>query len=117
MDLIITPLISIGIIAFVIYLAVLSERTKKLRVKNKRLKKVKETKCTCKACGNVWFYTGQEAFSIKMDKFGKFGKDMMRVVQGGMAWLFPEDKISTITAKCPKCNSTAISKEPIVHEV
>jgi len=76
-----------------------------------------ETKCTCKSCGNVWFYDGKEAREIRANKVGRVGRDMIRVGEGLQGnttpWLIPEVNKKDIVNKCPKCNSSAIAKEKV----
>src|SRR5699024_12327226 len=47
-------------------------------------KQIKETKCTCQACGKVWFYGKEEVYENrgkKLENFSNYmsnaGKDMM----------------------------------------
>jgi hypothetical protein len=77
---------------------------------------MEETKCTCKACGNIWYYGKKEAIEAKLSGLNKFGDTLIRIGQGGMAWLIPENKKDLVN-KCPRCNSSAIAKEQITHEV
>jgi hypothetical protein len=78
-------------------------------------KKQGETKCTCKSCGNVWYYDAKEEREIRADRIGKIGRDMLRVGEGlqgnTLPWLIPENQKKDIINKCPKCNSSAIQKE------
>lgn len=76
---------------------------------------MKETKCTCQACGNIWYYGRKEAVEAKMAGLNKFGDTLLRIGQGGLAWLIPENNKQDITNKCPKCNSGAITKEEVNH--
>ncbi len=80
-----------------------------------KTREVKETKCTCQACGNVWFYGSKEAFDAKMASVDKFNKTMLKVGTGGIAWLFPDNNNPDKINKCPKCNSSAIKKESVTH--
>jgi predicted RNA-binding Zn-ribbon protein involved in translation (DUF1610 family) len=70
------------------------------------MRQVKETRATCKACGHVWHYTWDD-----------------RVVEvAGELQCCPcclpfQAKPKVGTEKCPKCGSSAISRETVVHEV
>lgn len=87
---------------------------------------VKETKCTCVACGNIWYYGKQELFQNKMDRninagaeLSNAGKDMM-CCGGCLPTLFmPREQLKQVKDlnKCPACNSSAIKKEQITHEI
>jgi len=76
---------------------------------------MKETKCTCQACGNIWYYGKKEAVEAKLTGLNKFGDTLIRIGHGGIAWLIPESGKKDIVNKCPKCNSSAIAKEQIMH--
>ncbi|MBS4195747.1 hypothetical protein [Lederbergia citri] len=89
-------------------------------------KKIKETKCTCQACGKVWYYGKQEAiqnFGEKMQNVGKdmsnTGKDMM-CCSGCLPALFMPDKQKSNVKdlnSCPECGSKAVKKETVIHNV
>lgn len=78
-----------------------------------------ETKCTCKSCGNVWYYSGKEERELKSEKTSKTCRDMIRMGEGLQGkttpWLIPEVEKKDIINKCPKCNSSAIKKE--IHQI
>lgn len=68
-------------------------------------KKIEETKCTCKACGHVWYFgkkDKQEDFKNKMCCYGLPTFNNKKIVE---------------FYKCPKCNSSAITWEQIYHDV
>lgn len=77
---------------------------------------IKETKCTCSACGNVWFYGKQEAWEQKANAMSNAGKAMSCC---GGCWpaLFIHDKQVIDLNKCPKCGSKAVKKEEVTHSV
>jgi len=90
------------------------------------MKKIKETKCTCKACNEVWFYGKQEAldnFGERMKNAGNTmsntGNDMM-CCTGCLPAAFipskPTNKVKDLN-RCPNCGSKAVKKETVVHEV
>lgn len=89
-------------------------------------KKIKETKCTCKACGKVWYYGKQEAvenFGKRMESLGadlsNTGKDLMCCTGCLPALFIPEKKQKETKDlnRCPECGSKAVKKETVVHEV
>lgn len=89
------------------------------------MKKIKETKCTCSACGNVWYYGKQETIQNKADRISNFGKQIsnagsdMACCSGCLPAAFiPKEQLKSVNDlnKCPKCNSVAIKKEIITHE-
>lgn len=89
-------------------------------------RKIRETKCTCQACGNVWYYGKQEAWENKaknMENCGNSmsntGSDMMCCGGCAPAVFIPQKQATQVKdlSKCPKCNSSAIRKEEVVHEV
>ena len=79
-------------------------------------KQIKETKATCKACGNVWFYGKQDKAKERDAKMHNASKGLMCC--GGCApALLIKDKEVPELDKCPKCQSRAVSEEDIVHNV
>ncbi|MBB5172422.1 hypothetical protein [Texcoconibacillus texcoconensis] len=90
-------------------------------------KKIEETKCTCQACGNVWYYGKDEVqknFGEKLQNLGSdmsnTGKDMMCCTGCLPALFIPEkQKNNNITDldTCPNCRSKAVTKEKVVHDV
>ena len=89
-------------------------------------KKIKETKCTCKACGKVWFYGKEEAMENFGDKMQNLGNSMSNTGQDMMccSGCLPAAFMSKAPVKdvkdlnkCPDCGSKAIDKEVVVHDV
>jgi len=89
-------------------------------------KKIKETKCTCTACGNVWYYGKQELWENRGKRMQNFGKQMDNAGSDMMccggclpAAFIPKQQQEAVKDlnKCPKCNSSAVKKEEVVHEV
>jgi predicted nucleic-acid-binding Zn-ribbon protein len=80
------------------------------------VKQVKETKCTCNSCGNVWYYGKQEVQENKAAALSNVGKAMMCCGGCIPAVLIPNKKAVDLD-KCPKCGSRAITKEEVTHEV
>lgn len=91
----------------------LNTKTKEL---SKNPKTIKETKCTCNACGNIWFYGKQEAWEQKANAMSNVGKSMM-CCSGCWPALFIHDKKTIDLGKCPKCGSKAVKKEEVIHNV
>lgn len=90
------------------------------------IRQIKETKCTCQACGKVWYYGKEEAFENfgnKLESFGNSmsntGKDMMCCTGCLPALFIPEKQEKEVKDlnKCPECGSKAINKEVVIHNV
>jgi len=79
-------------------------------------KQIKETKCTCSACGNIWYYGKEETDRQSLNAMSNCSKSMMCCGGCFPAAFIPDKKIVDFN-KCPKCNSRAISKEEITHNV
>lgn len=77
-------------------------------------KKVTETKVSCQACGNTWFYNGADQREQMSNSMANCGKGMMCCTCSPIALLIPEKKITDLN-KCPKCGSRAIKKEKVTH--
>ena len=89
-------------------------------------RKIKETRCSCSACGNIWYYGKEdlekniadqrENKSIKLDNLGT---DLMCCGGCWPALFMPKRATKELKDlnKCPKCNSSAVKKEEVVHEV
>lgn len=89
-------------------------------------KKITETKCTCKACGNVWYYDKQDERVNKAEKMEALGNDLssagksMMCCGGCLPALFiPEKEKKTVKDLdvCDKCGSKAVEKEKVTHDV
>ncbi len=81
-----------------------------------RLNKISETKCTCRSCGNVWYFgkTDQiENFGNSMHNLGK----SLSCCTGCAPALLIKDKEVKDFKKCPKCNSRNIACEKIIHQI
>lgn len=77
---------------------------------------IQETKNTCQACGNIWFYGKQEVSEVNAAKMQNAGKAMMCCGGCLPAAVVPNKKVTDLN-KCPKCGSRAITKEVVSHEV
>ena len=79
-------------------------------------KRIQETRCTCSACGKVWYYG-------KTDVYNNFSKQLRNAgknISGASCCCWPMSYMSreeTDMGKCPGCGSKAIKKEQITHEV
>jgi len=89
-------------------------------------KMIKETRCTCEACGNVWYYGKEEAWANageKLENFGNSmsnaGKDMMCCGGCVPALFIPEkqEKKSKDLNQCQNCGSKAVKKEEVTHVI
>lgn len=89
-------------------------------------KRIKETKCTCKGCGNIWFYGKKENQDNKRQKMkncsselDNLGSDLMCCGGCLPAMCIPRKQTTSLKDlnKCPKCNSSAVKKETVIHEV
>jgi len=106
---------------------IVSTRSKKTRGSTVHsVKNIKETKCTCQACGNIWYYGKREAWENRaksMENCGSSmsntGSDMMCCGGCAPAIFIPKQQKVQVKdlSKCPKCNSSAIRKEEVTHEV
>lgn len=89
----------------------------------KRMSQKKEIRATCNACGHVWHYLpGErmrefgERLDAASDPAAKLGCTMMTCGLGGcLSPFMPTKTPSTLTSRCPKCNSSSISRETVRH--
>ncbi len=79
-------------------------------------KEIRETKCTCQACGNVWFYGKQDQLKSAGDAMSNCGKSMMCCSGCAPAIFIPNKQVIDLN-KCPKCGSKAVQKEIVTHYV
>lgn len=95
-------------------------------VGKRRKRVIKETKCTCMACGNVWYYGKKELWDNKgerlrnsANKLDNLGSDMMCCSGCLPAIFIPRKQIKQVRdlSKCSECNSKAVHKEEVIHEV
>ncbi len=78
-------------------------------------KKIQETRCTCLACGKVWYYGKSEVFDNYAAKCRNAGKNISACT---CCWpLSYMSREKTDLNKCPSCGSNAVKKEQIIHEV
>ncbi|MEK4303569.1 PH domain-containing protein [Oceanobacillus sp. FSL K6-0251] len=102
------------------------ETEQKNEKKTSTTKQIKETKCTCSACGKVWYYGKEESiknYGEKLESFGasmsNAGKDMMCCTGCLPALFMPQKQEKEVKDldKCPDCGSKAVNKELVVHNV
>ena len=89
-------------------------------------KTITETKCTCKGCGNVWFYDKKDEQMLKAEKIENTGKQMSQAGKSMMccggclpALFIPNSEKTQIKELdvCDKCGSKAVTKETVTHHV
>ena len=76
---------------------------------------ITETKCTCQACGNIWFYGGGDVLKQTTNTLSNMRKSAM-CCAGCLPAVFIPDKKVVDLGKCPKCGSKAVRKEQVYHE-
>lgn len=79
-------------------------------------KRICETKCSCCACGNIWFYGKQEVAENNAALMMNLGKTGMFCSGCLPALLIPDKKVTDLN-RCPKCGSKAIRTEVVTYEV
>jgi hypothetical protein len=84
--------------------------------RNEKLK-IKETKCTCQACGNIWYYGKQEMSRYVGDSLQDVGKAMTCCCTGCLPAAFLPDSKPIDPSKCPKCGSRDCEKTEVEHDV
>ena len=79
-------------------------------------KRIQETRCTCSACGKVWYYGKTDVYNNFSKQLRNAGKNISGVscCCWPMSYMGREE---TDMGKCPGCGSKAIKKEQITHEV
>jgi hypothetical protein len=80
------------------------------------LRKIRETRVTCTACGNVWHYGKSEEWESTGAALSNVGKSMACCGGCVPALLIPDKKVVDL-GKCPKCGSKAVRKETVEYEV
>lgn len=82
----------------------------------RKVRQITETKATCKACGNVWFYGKSDSLEQMGAASSNCGKSMMCCTCSPCAMFIPNQKVTDLN-KCPKCNSKAVNREKVTHDV
>lgn len=99
---------------------------RKSKDENKGPKVITETKCTCKGCGNVWYYDKQDERQAKADKMQAVGNEMSNAGKNMMccggclpaAFIPEKEKVKPRDLNvCDKCGSKAVEKETVEHHV
>jgi hypothetical protein len=80
------------------------------------LPRISETKCTCAACGNIWYYGKAEALQNAGKAMQNAGKSMMCCTGSAPAAFIPDREVVDLN-KCQKCGSRAVSKTVVTHDV
>jgi len=114
----ISVLVFIGIIVLLIKLG-------KGKMGKNAVRGLKETKCTCRACGNVWYYgkgeylqnVGQSMIN-SANQHSNAANDLLCCAGCWPAAFLPKNQVVPVKDlnKCPKCNSSAIIKEVVIHD-
>ena len=78
-------------------------------------RKIFETKCTCQACGNVWFFGKHD----QLEQLENASTNCLKAYYGccNPLLLFLPDKKIVELDRCPKCGSKAVKSEEVVHEI
>jgi predicted nucleic-acid-binding Zn-ribbon protein len=80
------------------------------------LRRIKETRVTCEACGNVWHYGKADELESANAALQNASKALLCCTGCLPAMLMPDKKVVDLS-KCPKCGSRAVRKETVEHEV
>jgi predicted RNA-binding Zn-ribbon protein involved in translation (DUF1610 family) len=75
-------------------------------------KQIQETRCTCLACGKIWYYGKSDVYASYAAKSRNIARSLSCC---SPVSLFRREK--TDLTKCPNCGSKAVKKEQIIHEV
>lgn len=96
------------------------------REKKNQTRMIRETKCTCVACGEVWFYGKEDITAQSAEKMEHLGNEMancgksMMCCSGCLPAIFIPEKPKINVRdfdQCHNCGSKAIKKESVVHHV
>lgn len=84
---------------------------------------IKEIKCKCNQCGNIWHYLEEDEKKLKNQAAGNalMGCGMLGMCCSPFGAIFSNKSLDLQREldkmkKCPKCNSTDIERTPIYHE-
>lgn len=82
-----------------------------------KTRQVTETKSTCKACGNIWFYGKKDQWEQFNNQYNNScTKPSLCCTCSPLALLMPDKKVVDLN-KCPKCGSRAVNQEKVTHDV
>ncbi len=79
-------------------------------------KTIKETKCTCNACGKIWHYGKKDLSEQRSAQLANASKALM-CCSGCWPALFIKDKKVSDLTQCPQCGSRNIKTEEVSYEV
>ena len=79
-------------------------------------KHIRETKCTCQSCGNVWYFGKTDELQNAGKTLQNLGKSMSCCTGCAPALLIKDKEVKDLR-KCPKCNSRFVKCENIIHEI
>lgn len=93
-------------------------QTKHWEKNNTRSKhgKIKETKCTCQSCGNVWYFGKTDQLENAGNAMHNLGKSLSCCTGCAPALLIKDKEVKNLK-KCPKCNSKNVACENVIHEI
>jgi hypothetical protein len=80
------------------------------------IKEIRETKCICTSCNNIWFYGKEEVDEQNANIKDNCLKASL-CCSGCFPALFLPDKKIVDFNKCPKCNSKAVRTEVVTYDV
>lgn len=79
-------------------------------------RQIKETRCTCQACGNIFHYGKAEEIENCGNAMQNCGKSMSCCTGYAPAVLVKDQPVRDLN-KCPQCGSRNVVKEIVVHTV
>lgn len=95
--------------------------TERIQNLSKLLNPIKETKVTCLACHEVYFYNQSDKINNFADKMDAAGDELIKTSccclffpLGLFTTMIPKKKVEDLD-RCRKCGSRAIKKEIVVH--
>lgn len=89
-------------------------------------KRIIETKCTCNACENVWYFDKQDEQTLRLEKLEALDNQLSNASKSLLccsgclpAVFIPnKDKVKPIPLDvCDECGSKAVTKEKVTHYV
>lgn len=120
------PIVGFVSILAVIGIILIFARSGKGKAGKRVVRGLKETKCTCQACGNVWYYGKGEYLENKgqrminsANRHGNAANDLLCCAGCWPAAFLPKNQEIPVKDlnKCPKCNSSAVKKEEVIHDL
>lgn len=77
---------------------------------------ITETKCTCKACGHIWYYGKSEVWQQAGNVLHNAGTAASCCTCSPCCMFVPDKPVKDLL-QCPKCNSKAVHAESVTHNV